>query len=308
MSDITGSTSQLDTLSQANRQTIQNIYSLMRQEGDLFVSLQAMDKTPEQKEQIINKINQLSQLRLNLHENLKDIYAYYQSNVGAARTTLGQQLFAMGVIEEELNEAKRRLDDIQGKKQNKLRLVQINTYYGSKYNAQKKMLITIVIVCAVLFFIAFLKNRIGILPNNLANLLMGITIAVGLIYLAYKFLDFSNRDNMNFDEYKWRFDKDKAPKDTDATTTNPWGSYGLTCIGSQCCDATSDYNSDLNKCIPKTTPTANPATNPDVQQSSLYTGLSQFSLGTANAVVRLAGTDAVPMEAIKEPYSNYASY
>jgi hypothetical protein len=307
MTDTRGSASQLDTLSQANMKTISNIFDLMRQEGQLFTSLQGMDKTPEQKEEIINRINQLSELRLSLHENLRDIYAYYQSNVGAARTTLGQQLFAMGVIEAELDEAKRRLNDIQGKKQNKLRLVQLNTYYGRRYSAQKHMLITIVVVCAILFLIAFLRNRLGILPANVATLLMGITIASGLIYLSYKFIDFSNRDNMNFDEYNWKFDKSKAPTGEGADAKNPWGNYGIVCIGSQCCDTTSDYNSEKNKCIPKGLKDANKETTEDVKESSLYTGLSQFSLATADVVTRLPGNEVAPMDAMQEQFSNYAS-
>jgi hypothetical protein len=307
MTDTTGSISQLDTLGQANQKTIENIMSLMRQEGQLFSSLQAMDKTPEQKQEIINRINELSELRLSLHANLGDIYAYYQSNVGAARTTLGQQLFAMGVIENELNEAKRRLNDIQGKKQNKLRLVQLNTYYGRRYSAQKYMLITIVIVCAILFLIAFLRNRLGVLPANVATLLMGITIASGLIYLTYSFIDFSNRDNMNFDEYNWKFDKEKAPTG-EGDAKNPWGSFGIVCVGSQCCDATSDYKSDINKCIPKSATMANAETVQSASDSSLYTGLSQFSLGTANVVARLDGNSVQPMESTQETFSNYASF
>lgn len=310
MTDTTGSKAQLYTLSEANRQTIENMFALMRQEGELFKSLQAMDKTPQQKQKIINEINTLSRLRLSLHKSLRDVYSYYQSNVGAARTTLGQQLFAMGIIENELNEAKRRLNDIKGQKENKLRLVEINTYYGKRYNAQKEMLITIVLVCAILFLIAFLTNRLGVLPGNVAILLMGLTIATGLIYLSYKLIDFSNRDNMNFDEYDWAFDKDKAPTGEDAVATNPWG-YGIVCIGSQCCDANQKYNSDINKCILKSQfkarAKAAAASKKDVSSSNLYTGLSQFSLGVADAVTRLPGSDVAPVDALKEKFSNYAS-
>lgn len=308
MTDTTGMTPQLDTLGQANMKTIINIFALMQQEGELFKSLQAMDKTPEQKQVIINKINELSELRLSLHGTLRDVYAYYQSNVDAARTTLGQQLFAMGIIENELDEAKRRLNDIQGKKQNKLRLVQLNTYYGKRYSAQKHMLITIVLVCVILFIIAFFKNRLGLLPSNVATLLMGLTVAVGLIYLTYSFIDFSNRDNMNFDEYNWRFDKSKAPTGEE-TAKNPWGNYGIVCVGSQCCDATSDYNTDINKCVPKaSTTSANAETDASFKTSNLYTGLSQFGLGTANVVARLDGNQVEPDQAMKDTFSNYASF
>lgn len=302
----TGRTSQLDTLSQANQKTIDNIFDLMRQEGDLFKSLQGMDKTPEEKEEIINRINQLSELRLSLHETLKDVYAYYQSNVGAARTTLGQQLFAMGIIETELDEVKRRLNDIEGKKQNKLRLVQINTYYGKRYSAQKKMLITIIIVSIILFFIAFLRNRLGVLPDNVTTLLMGITIATGVIYLGIALVDFKRRDNMNFDEYNWAFDKSKAPTG-EGDGKNPWGRMGIECIGAQCCDDTSEYRYDLSKCIPKTTTLTEEQAAKYAKQSDLYSGLGSYSLSKPNAVTRLPGNEVSPTEAKKDTFSNYAS-
>lgn len=310
MSGITGTPSQLDTLSQANQKTIQYLYSLMQQEGQLFKSLQAMDKSPEEKLEIIKRINELSELRSGLHENLSDIYAYYQSNVGAARTTLGQQLFAMGLIENELDEVKRRLNDIQGKKQNKLRLVQLNTYYGRRYSAQKHMLMTIVFICVILFIIAFLRHRVGILPGSVANLLMGITIAFGLIYLTYSFIDFSNRDSMNFDEYNWRFDKSKAPAAADgagdAKKENPWGNYGIVCIGSQCCEVEDDYDSEKNKCIPKSGP--RPANKPDEGDNSLSSQVSEYILGDANIMARFDQKQPKPLESKKDAFSNYASF
>lgn len=310
MSTATGTTEQLEKLGEASQQTIFNIQSLLDEETKLFVSLQGMDKTPEEKEQIINQINKLSQMRLNLHETLKDVYAYYQSNVAAARTTLGQQLTAMGIIESELNEAKRRLNDIEAKKNSKLRLVQINTYYGKRYNAQKNMLILIVVICVILFIIALLKNRFGLLPSNLAIFLMALTIAFGAIILFSVILDFSNRDNINFDEYNWRFDKSKAPTgEADPNAKNPWSTYAM-CVNAQCCDENSDYNTELNKCVLRPAGTAAPVAK---DEPSFYTGLSKFAMG----VSRAAGNyDVLPMEATnqnkkdekKEKFSNYAPF
>jgi hypothetical protein len=62
----------------------------------------------------------------------------------------------------------------------------------------------------------------------------------------------SNRDNMNWDEYNWNFDKDKAPKDTSdgSSNNNPWSTPSITCIGSACCYDGSTYDDVKNICVP----------------------------------------------------------
>ena len=57
---------------------------------------------------------------------------------------------------------------------------------------------------------------------------------------------------MNWDEYNWYFDQENAVKNTSDTTTssNPWGSVSVTCIGSACCYEGSTYDSTKNMCIP----------------------------------------------------------
>jgi uncharacterized membrane protein len=310
MTTATQSTEQLQKLSESNKQTLANIISLMEQEGKLFKALEAMDKTPQEKQMIINQINELSQLRLNLHKSIRDIYSYYQSNVDAARTTLGQQLFNVGIMENELNEAKRRINDIQAKKQDKLRLVQINTYYNKKYSALSLILAYIVVICVILLIIGFLKNRLGVLPSNVALFLVIITVTIGLFILFYSILDISNRDTMNFDEYNWYFDKSKAPDGlADQNAKDPWSSYAM-CVNSQCCDQNSDYNAELNKCVAKPPGTLSPNTDSTNSSSlsNMYTGLSQFAMGLPNTVTTLVGNDALPMETMQETFSNFASF
>ena len=71
--------------------------------------------------------------------------------------------------------------------------------------------------------------------------------------IGAQLIDISSRDNMNWDEYYWYFNKDKAPSDTTiGDITNPWekNSLSLTCIGSACCYEGSSYDSTQNICVP----------------------------------------------------------
>ena len=121
-----------DNLQERNQQVVDNISQLQSQEKELYASLDDPSLTSDQKQQIINKINEISQMRLNMYAGLQDMYSYYQQNVSASRSTLGQEMTAIDIIENELNQSKKKLNLIQDQKYNKLRLVEINTYYGKR--------------------------------------------------------------------------------------------------------------------------------------------------------------------------------
>jgi hypothetical protein len=142
---------------------------------------------------------------------------------------------------------------IEDQKYNKLRLVEINTYFGKRFNAHSKIMKTIVITCIPILILAILAN-IGILPGNIYKLLVIIIIIIGLVIIVYQIIDISNRDDMNWDEYKWYFNKKDAP-DLPTTTggetqSDPWVAPSITCIGSACCYEGSTYDSDKNICVP----------------------------------------------------------
>ena len=240
-----------DSLQERNQQILNNIAHLQKQEKQLYDSLDNVNLNPAQKREIINRINQISQTRINMYSGLKDMYSFYQRDVAASGTTLVQQMEAVDILENELNEAKIRLNLLEDEKNNTLRLVQINTYYGKRYNAHSKIMKIIVIMCIPLIILAVLANK-GLLPPNLYGFTSGIIIVIGLVVIGLQIIDISNRSNMNWDEYNWYFDKEKAETTTSETTSssNPWGSVSFTCIGSACCYEGSTYDKTNNICVP----------------------------------------------------------
>ena len=49
----------------------------------------------------------------------------------------------------------------------------------------------------------------------------------------------------------WYFNKDDAPSDTTkGSSSDPWETPTITCIGSACCYVGSTYDSDKNICLP----------------------------------------------------------
>jgi hypothetical protein len=244
--------------SQGTDQTITNITDLQTIEMQLYDSLDNNKLTQEQRSNVIDKINQLAQTRMTLYQGISNMASVYQQNVTISNNSIQEQLLAIDIVENELNVAKRRLNLLEDQKYNKLRLVQINTYYGKQYNAYKDVAKNIVYICILVLIIVILGKK-GILPTNVYIAINGLIITVGAIIVGKQIITLLNRDNMNFDEFNWYFDKSKAPEDTTDSSgdgaTDPWSTPSATCVGSMCCDQTNGfiYDSVQNICILDTT-------------------------------------------------------
>lgn len=274
---MTDNSQNFDSLKERNEQVLNNISQLQTQEKQLYDSLDDVTLSSDQKQQVINKINEISQMRLNMYASMKDMYSYFQKNVSSSSILLEQEKSAIDVIENELNEAKKRINIIDSQKNDKLRLVEINTYYGKRYNAHARIMKTIILTCIPILILTFLSNN-GILPPNIYMFLVGIVIIIGVIIIGYQIIDISNRDNMNWDEYNWYFDRTAAPSDSSVVTDsskNPWESISLTCVGSACCYEGSTYDSDTNICVPNNIYSSE---HPEVSQTTEgFKGLSKYA-------------------------------
>lgn len=284
---MTDNSQYFDSLQERNQQVLNDISQLQTQEQALYSSLDDVSLSSDQKQQIINKINEISQMRMNFYASLKDTHSFYQKNVSASKNTLGQSMEAIDILENELNQSKTRLNLLEDQKYNKLRLLEINTYYGKRYNAHSGLMKTIVIVCIPIIILTILANK-SIMPPKLYAFLMGIILLIGIMSIGTQLIDIGSRDNMNWDEYYWHFNKDKAPSDsTIGDLTNPWAtnSFSLTCIGSACCYDGSTYDSTKNICVPNESNlkalekygcTQNKPTTLNEKVSPVFSSLSKF--------------------------------
>jgi hypothetical protein len=281
-----------DNLQGRNDQIIDNIKSLQTTEMKLYDSLESKSLNSDQKQQIIDKINEISQMRINLYANLKDSYSYYQQDVSESRNTMNDQMVSVDVIENELNDSKRRLNLLEDQKNNKIRLVEINTYYGKQYNAHKQIMQIIVFICIPVLILTALASK-GILPPKITAILTGIIIIIGIYIIGAKIIDLSNRDNLNFDEYNWYFDKEAAPTNSSETTTttssSPWETSAATCVGAECCYDNSTYDEAQNKCIPTVKYNANQSTSEAEVEAEAFGVLSQYASAANFPQTRLQG-------------------
>ena len=194
-------------------------------------------------------------MRLNLYKTLGGVNQFYQNVLSNAREISDQQKQAVRVVEKQLNDSKRKLQFLEGEKNNKIRLVQINDYYGQKYSEHATLMKYIIYMLVPIIILCFLFNA-GILPSFIFYILLIFISVIGSIYIVFKLISIWNRDNMNYQAYNWNFNTKAAPGTKDSgKIDNPWLLPNInigTCIGISCCSPGTLYDRTINKCILET--------------------------------------------------------
>lgn len=242
--------SDLPNISQNNEQILNDIQSLQKMEQELFNSLETnTNLTSQQQQKIIEKMNQITNMRINLYKTLSGVNNFYGTALNSSAGTLKQQTAAIGIVESELNRSKKRLELLEFEKNNKIRLVEINDYYGDKYAEHSQLMKIIIFTLVPIIILAFLYNK-GILPSIVYNILLVIISVIGAYYMWTRYFSIITRDNMNYQAYDFYFDPNSAPKGN-ASGDDPWLSMGMpgTCIGEYCCSDGQTWDSDLNQCV-----------------------------------------------------------
>lgn len=243
--------SDLPNISQNNEQILNDIQSLQKMEQDLFSSLETnTNLTLQQQQKIIEKMNQITNMRINLYKTLSSVNNFYGTALKSSAGTLQEQTAAIGIVESELNKSKQRLQLLEAERNNKIRLVEINDYYGDKYAEHSQLMKIIIFTLVPIIILAILNNK-GILPNTIYNILIVIISFIGAYFMWRRFASIIMRDNMNYQEYDWYFNPDTAPSGSTTETDDPWLSLKVSgsCVGEYCCSDDQTYDSDLNKCI-----------------------------------------------------------
>lgn len=187
-------------------ETVKHIQQLQETEKQAFRELEnktgAVTLTPEEKSALITKINDLSATRENLYDSLRENHDFYSKNLTSAQHTLVQQTDALEVVERELNRTKRRVELLNEERLNRLRLVEINRYYGAKYKHHTSILKNITLMFAILLVIVMMNNT-GKLPPIVFKSLIIIVLAIGLYVIIKELFDAYTRDNMVYAQYNW---------------------------------------------------------------------------------------------------------
>jgi hypothetical protein len=251
MSESINEPTHLPSVQENNERILNDIQSLQQMEQQLFNNLETnVNLKPEEQQKIIEKMNQLSNMRINLYETLSGVNNYYENALNSSIGTLKEQEIAIKIVENELNKAKGRLQMLEEEKNNKIRLVEINTYFGEKYAEHTQLMKIIIYILIPVIILAILHNK-GILPNSIYYILVVIIALIGGYFFWRRFASIIMRDNMNYQEYNWAFDPNEVSTDASNETSDPWNTnvnYG-TCVGNACCAEGLVYDDSINQCV-----------------------------------------------------------
>jgi len=243
-------------------QMLADIERLQTIEKELFANLETNTSlSTDDQNKIIDRINTISDMRVDLYQTIGGMNQFYKTSLENSEDTLNEQKAAIGIIEKELNDSKQKIDEMKNAKINKLRAIELNSYYSDYYEEKTQLMKVLFFTLLPIVVISFLYKK-GILPGFVFNSLVLLIIFMGSYFALKYMVSIFMRDNMNYQEYDWFFNKDNAPKanPTDGSETDPWalGASG-TCIGESCCpnegETTNDllvYDTTTNRCVMKT--------------------------------------------------------
>jgi len=274
-------------ISQNNEQILNDIQTLQQIEQQLFNNLETNTSlTPQQQQEIVEKMNQISNMRINLYQTLSGVNNFFQNALSSSVGTLKEQTVAIAIVENELNQAKKRLEVLEDEKNNKIRLVEINSYYGDKY-AEHSQLMKIVIYTLVPVIIISIFNSAGVIPQTVYIVLVSIIALIGAYFFWRRYFSIITRDNMNYQEYDWYFNPPASGGST--SSSDPWLGLGLpgTCVGQYCCSSGQVWDASMNQCIGNSTvspvvapTTTSPSTANSSSSSASASGYSSYSMSS----------------------------
>ena len=236
-------------IQESNDQLLNDIQSLQKMEQQLFSTLESTPNlSVDEQKNIIDKMNQLSNMRVNLYQTINGFNSFFENTLNTQTNSLKEQVLAIDIVENELNSSKNRLQLLEQEKNNKIRLIEINNYFGDKY-AEHAQIMKILIFILIPVIILTLLNKKGILPDNIFYILVSIVALIGGYFFWQRFFSIIMRDNMNYQTYNWSFDRNNI-EEGEEEEDDAWGSKkNQTCVGENCCSDGLIYDEEEDKCV-----------------------------------------------------------
>ena len=154
------------------------------------------------------------------------------------------------VASEQLAEARANAEELISANDGKKRMIELNTYYGKRFNAQAGVVKLFIYTCVPVLILAILANA-GLIPTTIAGFIIVIIIVTGLIYIYAAVSDINRRSKMNFDEYEWEFDPSRVGVISNPNYVSKGGmgaGIGSGCVNGNCCGPNTMWDPNSGIC------------------------------------------------------------
>lgn len=190
---------------------IKEIRKIENQEMNILTRLNKYEviSNEELSNKLRDKLEKLNKRKTNLYRYLEQIYAKEKNNVALNKRFIKNQSEAAQVLQTQAQNVQNLNSELRDQELDQRRMVEINTYYNDRYQAYIDLMKLIIYIAVPVLIISFLAKR-NILSFNVALGLSGVVLIIGFVLLLMKITDLSNRNNMNFNEYDWKFDPTKS--------------------------------------------------------------------------------------------------
>tara|TARA_A100001015_G_C15043806_1_gene741842 strand:- start:475 stop:1359 length:885 start_codon:yes stop_codon:yes gene_type:complete len=195
-----------DLLGDKHSNTIQSIKDLQEIEKYMFKNLQNLNRSSEdsvEKSEIIkNRLNELASMRMSLFNNMKTMYSDHQRQTSDSRSNLADQITMTNVIDNELNNAKEKLNALKKEKANKKRLTELGQYEYDRYRAHKNIMKVIAYgSLGILLIILLMRN--DWFPASIGFISISLLIVIIIITIMGRILNNFSRSNLNWNKFNY---------------------------------------------------------------------------------------------------------
>lgn len=176
-----------------------NLYQVLTDNAQRVASGIQPQLTEQEVNSILQQIQALSSSRTSLYNDLDQLYQEQAGYSKEATQALAQQTMSLQLFEKDLNKSKQALSKLQDDKYNQLKMVEINTYYSKKSQAQTSLMKWTLVVGLVILVCILSKRVIG----GAGDVLTSIAMIIGGVILSRKIYDMYSRRSDIYDEYDW---------------------------------------------------------------------------------------------------------
>jgi hypothetical protein len=214
------------------KNTMDNITMIQSLESDIYNKLLQNDvsqtMSSDDVDKAMSELGNLSIIKINLYDSIKDMFENSVDTMTVAQDNVQEQLSAIKIVEKELQNSAKRLNELNNNNINKMRLIEINKYYEEKYNDHAGF-IKYLILFIIILLINYILHRRLLISDGIYNILLFIIILIGFIVLGKYYYKMMFRSNMEYQEYIFPYAGMVGSTSTDTNSSDPWENPTQTC-------------------------------------------------------------------------------
>jgi hypothetical protein len=239
--------------------TLSDISQIQELEKKKYDKLNYHTLTNDEQNSIMSELLQLSTIKGNLYNTINNLYDTYQNQLGNTTQAVADQMTSIQFVENELIEMSNKTQKLYDENNSKIRLIEINRYYGEKYDNHAGFMKYVIIFTIIYLLVYFLKKKY-IINEKVYSILQFIIVFIAIVVMGRYFYKMVFRNNMEYNELQFPIANMLGNNTSSAMSSNindPWINPNLPTI----CPTTSTSTSTTSTTSSSTSTSTSPTTS-----------------------------------------------